>query len=276
MSVLTIIYYGKNDNYCNDFTKRMKLTIQKQINNIFDLNSKDMSILLVDWGSDYKNNLFDAININLYNIKFRYIYVPYDICIKYKENGLFSLPHASNIGLRNSTTNYVMFSDAECYMQINDTNNLIKLVKNYKDNNVFYLCSRKHISPDIHTKFNNINDVDNYINNNNISVSRADIKNGGYSGLLLGHKKIFYDCTGYWEKLIYSGWLDGEIHIRLLQKYKCGGDLIDQNINCYHFHHDIFKSHNEKHNPHITTKFKANNKNWGLNDENLIIKDYNN
>ena len=277
--LLTICYFGKNDDYCNDFKQRISLTIQKQINNIRELNiSDDIEILLLDWGSDEDDDLLNSMNLDISGVDFRCVYVPYETCDKYKPMPSYSHVHALNTGIRNSNGKYVLISDAECYMRIEDTKELKSFVDNYKNDDIFYWGSMHHIPSDIYIDFTNTDDVDKYIEKEfyNIRYDKIDTNNfHGYAGLLLGNREIFNDCQGFYEKLTHAGWLDTEIHYRLIQKYVCGGNLSDYGIDVCHMLHNEFLIKGYKVNNRIKpSSFKANGENWGLENEKLIITDY--
>jgi hypothetical protein len=90
---------------------------------------------------------------------------------------------------------------------------------------------------------------------------------------------MFFESTGFSERLIYWGWQDIDFHNRLASRYVCGGDMEDIGVKVYHLeHHEIDESNKRdvtnvtmRANSQINYPFKANPDNWGLRDENLEI-----
>jgi hypothetical protein len=102
---------------------------------------------------------------------------------------------------------------------------------------------------------------------------------------MLFHKDIWHECHGYDEKLLYWGWMEGDLALRLEQKHK----LIDFKDHVgnylYHLEHypslTSYKDRNgaatpRKKNEVITQdlSYKTNNSEWGLYGYKLKLNSY--
>jgi glycosyltransferase involved in cell wall biosynthesis len=273
---LSIITSGKNDNYAGNFIQRLQHNLIKLDDNINKLNTNDIEVIVVDWGSEEK--ISDVLsNINFKHINF--LYVPEDIGKQYSPDSNFSIVHSLNAGFRRSKGDYIFFIDGDSYVPFNSLKTIFDLVKD-KNENIFYWASRYHLPYNIHSQTSNINDIDREIDvweqnhkqswkHDKINLSRFD---GRAMGLLLS-RNICDESTLYYEKLNKWGWLDIEIHNRIINKYKCWGDLEDLNIAFFHLDHHSVASmgQNGMNDPHNSSLFNSNDGSWGLINENLIL-----
>ncbi len=145
--------------------------------------------------------------------------------------------------------------------------------------NIFYWASRYHLPYELHSAVSSINELDAFIlswkgNKDNWRHDRVNLGHfeGTAMGLLLS-KHICEESSCWYEKLNKWGWVDIEIHSRISKKYPCCGDLEDLDMYFFHLdHHHIQKAGQNGANPCINAPdFKANNDDWGLNNENLML-----
>jgi len=276
--ILSILIQGKNDNYGSDsegnggVSSRIRLGLNKLINNLEKLNDPDIEVVLCDWGSDKK--IVDDLLIHKSNY-LKCVYVPPTIGKKYTGQANYSISHSYNTALRHCNGQYVIFWDSDCYMRYEDIDSLVRFVKDLKQQNIFFWGSRIHIPRNAYKSETDFNQIDAYLLSSDINSFRHDKINtlnfDGRAMSLLMSRNMAYDSTGWWEDLPHWGWQDIEYHHRLKSYYKFGGDLEDYGINFFHLdHHDL---HNPQfsNTPTMSSRFDANGDSWGLNQENLEI-----
>jgi hypothetical protein len=104
-------------------------------------------------------------------------------------------------------------------------------------------------------------------------------------GIMMFHRDIWKSTQGYDEKLIYWGWMEGDLALRLAQKHKVVEFSKHVGHNFYHLEHYSnlveYKDRNgiatpRKKNPVITENlnYKTNDPNWGLFDHDLKAQPY--
>ena len=99
-------------------------------------------------------------------------------------------------------------------------------------------------------------------------------------GIMMFHRDIWNATQGYDERLIYWGWMEGDLALRLEQKHKIVEFSKFVGYNFYHLEHYSnlveYKDRNgtatpRKKNPVITENlnYKTNDPNWGLFDHDI-------
>lgn len=276
--LLSIITTGKNDNYRENNSKVLKLNLETTIKNLKSFDLDDVELILCDWGSESK--IVEEITTEKYKT-FKCVYVPPNIAEKYNKGWSYSYVHPHNTASRYATGEYIIFWDSDTVLRKEDFKKLYDFVSNLnKDNSdtCFYWASRKEIGYENYKDLETAEELEQYIetsepipkSHNMFYLSGNSF--GGTAVALLMNRKMWIDCTGWWEELIYWGWADIEIHNRLLKKYSYGGDLCDFGIDFYHLSYPLDLQRPGKANSSINSKeFKCNPPNWGLKDEKLII-----
>jgi glycosyltransferase involved in cell wall biosynthesis len=284
--LLSIITYGRNDNYLGNFPHRLKLNLSKLVDNISKLGANDIEIVVSDWGSDIK--LSDYLEINQ-NDFLNWVYIPKEVCRKYTDSP-FSTSHAANAAFRRSKGKFILVIDADGYIPFDSFKKMYELLLT-SDDNAFYWASRWHISEKLHESCDGIKNLDTEIEKweasgrtcwppievdhgvfpilSKISLSQFG---GGAIGTLLS-RKICEESTFFYEELTRWGFVDVEMHNRYTRQYKCMGDLYDLGMTFFHLcHKGIGGDVNGYNQANVAPKFKANEDGWGLiNEQDVII-----
>jgi glycosyltransferase involved in cell wall biosynthesis len=273
---LSIITCGKNDNYAGNFIQRLQHNLTKLNDNIIRLNTTDIEVIIVDWGSEEKiSDILDTTNFKHIN----FLYVPDNICKGYSPDSNFSIVHALNAGFRRSKGDYIFFMDGDGYVPFDSLKATFDLIKD-KNENIFCWASRYHLPYEIHSQTLNIQDIDNEIlkweQNNKLNWGHNKVNLAYFGGAAIGlllSRNICDESTLFYEALNKWGWLDIEIHNRLSSRYTCNGDLENLGVSFFHLdHHNVqSQGQNGTNNHHNPLSFNANNDNWGLINENLIL-----
>jgi hypothetical protein len=276
--ILSIITCGKNDQYAGNFLQRLQLNLSKLESNLKKFNITDVEILVTDWGSEIPlHTILDITNFNFT----KFIHIPPHLAHQYSPDSEFSWGQSLNTGYRRSKGEYVFLIDGDSYISLDSFKKLYDLIKNFNpEDKIFYWGSRYHLPYEIHSSVLNINELDAFVLNwkNNKSIWKHDKVNlshfGGTAMGILLSRNICDESTIFYEKLNKWGWTDIEIHNRISSKYSCCGDLEDLDMYFFHLDHHSIQNGMQKNgaNPPINAPdFKANNDNWGLNNESLVI-----
>jgi hypothetical protein len=277
--LLSIITSGKNDQYAGNFIQRLQHNLNKLNDNIDKFSTNDIEVILVDWGSEEK--LSDVLDISKFTHT-QFLHISPDITQKYSPDSGFSIVHALNAGFRRSQGRYIFFIDGDSYIPFESLLLIynIALSLDEEKEKTFFWASRYHLPYEIHSNTDSIEEIDKSIETWEQNQKRdwrhnkVDLQDfgGNAMGLLLS-RDICEESTLYYEILNKWGWLDIEIHNRILTRYSCVGDLEDYGVSFFHLdHHSVQNKGQNGINPNYNSlKFEANNNDWGLINENLTL-----
>jgi len=270
---LSVITIGRNDNYGQNFLQRLKHNINSLIHNVEKIGADDIEIIVVDWGSTKK--LSDILPVKKYPF-LKFLHIPKEICDKYVPSSNFSIVHSFNSGFRKSKGEYILTLDGDGFIDYSSFEKLYNFIKNEDLSKKFFWGSRIHIPFELHSSTDDISIINEKIEDWKInhSIWTVDkINTQFFRGCAMGfliHRDIYEECSGFYEKLTGWGWLDIEIHNRLVSKYTFAGDLYDMGIWFFHLNHHSFPSDVPWGNGEYSSPyFKSNGDDWGLVNENL-------
>ena len=273
--LLSIIIPGKNDDYIYAID-RLGLNLNKTLSNINNHHKGDIEVVLCDWGSEIK--ITEKFNLTT-SKNFTCVYVPSDIAFKYNRGANYSIVHPINTAFRRSKGKYAIWWDSDCYVKTEDFIKLYEFVKvmDETDDKKFYQGPRRHIPPEVFLGVKDYSIIDSFLEaNSSDSLVKDFVDDNNFLGCcisMLMNRELWEKSTGWWEELTYWGWQDIEFHRRLMTKYNYGGSLDKKGINFHHFNHHPFTPPQKFSNPpHVAAyRFEANDENWGLVNENLIV-----
>ncbi len=283
--ILSIVVQGRNDNYMGNFIWRLSTNINKQSKNIFALGYENQAeIILVDWGSEI--SLKDVLILNNEaKSLLRIIEVPPWIANKYNLDSPYSCVHAINTGIRRAHGEYVLFCDGDTYVPLNSMEKIFNMLNDGNLNGIpinklLLLASRYHIPKSFQETMPELEDIDNYIEKNLITLSHDKINIDNFMGTATAYlmsRDLWFESRGFDEKLIYWGWFDIDLFCRIITKYPVF-DFEDFGMLFFHLEHytdsknrSLEKENPRKPNPMIyPSGFTNNMENWGLSSEKLL------
>jgi len=289
--LLSILVGGKNDNYAADSNgkggvcKRLELTLNKTIDNLKRLGKTDVEVVVCDWGSE--SRIADSL-LKEKHPQVKFVYVSPDICKKYNNGSSYSIVHPYNVSFQNSTGEYVVFWDSDCFMPFEHFKKVYEFAQKLKEtkDKKFYWGSRFHIPRSAYVDANGFEDVDTFLEDCVIDPSqpnktpsdkilrhdKINLQNfGGCAMALMMPRSIGEDSTCWWEELQFWGWQDIELHHRLNRKYIFGGDIEELGIFFFHLDHHEAPPHPFFNEHKVSKAFKANGTVWGLSNEKLEV-----
>lgn len=276
--LLSIVTCGKNDEYAGNFIQRMQLNLSKLESNIKKLNTNEIEVIVLDWGSEQK--LYDVLDVKDFNHT-KFYHVNKDLATKLSPDSNFFYTKSMNAAYRRSSGSFIFFIDGDSYVPFHSLKNLFELVKNTNNPYTFYWASRYHLPYELHSSTSDTSKIDEYIedwciNKDGWRHEKISLTNffGAAMGLLLS-RNICEESTCWIESMNKWGWVDIELNHRISRRYPCNGDLEDY-LDSYFFHLDHhslkFGGNNLQigGNPQIiSSKFDANEESWGLINEEL-------
>lgn len=285
---LSILCQGRNDSYMGNFTWRLSTVLNKHAENIILLGLEaKVELLVSDWGSEQP--LYNVLELSEHARKLvRYLVTPPEIARQYDKDAGFSVPHAINALARRSHGRYVMFSDSDVYLPLETMAKLMYYLDlgyfhSFNVRNSFFWASKYHIPNDYIADSPYREHLEQHIMQHGYSYlhEKVDTKNFMGCGVcLLMSRDMWFESTGWDERLIYMGWNDIDFTKRLMFKYRWD-DLESHGMTFYHLEHyrDRFNpnyahENKKKLNPYNEpTTISPNPSNWGLADHALSFVD---
>ena len=294
--LISLILCSRNDSYMGNSRWRLETSINMALANAKEANLLDkLEIIVSDWGSE--TPLSEALSlIPEAKGRVKFVYVPPDVANKEQKDSKFPEVIALNAAVRRSSGEYIGRIDNDTVVGSDFFNRFQRLhTKNPRDDldlkDSFLFVERKSVPYRVSSLSLPLMQIKAFINTfrNNFKLESATDwgKEFWWSpvGIMMFHRDIWEATRGYDEHLIYWGWMEGDLALRLGQKHKVvefskfvGHDL-------YHLEHysnlTEYKDRNgtatprKKNEPKFDDlNYRENGENWGLSDYDLTITKY--
>lgn len=197
--LLSILSVVRNDNYYENYLKRLEYTYNYNLRNIEKLNYLDeVELFVVDWGSKIK--ISDKINIfkKNYQQSIKILSVDDKFASNYNQYSTSSFFNelAENIALNQIDSEFIMVQPSDQFLSLSDMSNLLNILKNKKIKNLdkMFLFQREILPIDFSNKNFTYNYLDFFLENynyGNFLINSTRIYSAGGLGAFLAKKKIF-------------------------------------------------------------------------------------
>ena len=286
--LLSLILCSRNDSYMGNSRWRLETSINLSLINAKEANFLDkLEIIVSDWGSEVP--LSEALNlIPEAKGKVKFVYVPPDVAKVMQKDSKFPEVIALNAAARRADGEYIGRIDNDTVVGAGFFRNFNKLYQNNPSqgvdlSNSFLFVERKSVPYRISCLSLPLSFISFFIKSTASVLKLESAKEWGREfwwspvGIMMFHKDIWNSTRGYDERLIYWGWMEGDLALRLGQKHRVVEFSKYVGHDFYHLEHYSnlveYKDRNgtattRKKNPVVTTnlQYKANNPNWGLSD----------
>ena len=199
--LLSILSTARNDNYYEDYLKRLEYTYNYNLRNIEKLNCLDeVELFVVDWGS--KKKISDQIHIfkNRYRESIKILSIDEKFASRYNNctasNSNFFSELAENIGFNHIDSEFILIQPSDQFLSLSDMSNLLNILKNEKIKNLdkMFLLQREILPVDFSNKNFTYNYLDFFLENYNYGNSLINSKRiysaGGLGGFLAKKKNF--------------------------------------------------------------------------------------
>jgi predicted O-methyltransferase YrrM len=285
--LFSLTVHGRNDSYMGNFGWRLETVLNNMGANIASLPEPDCGeIVLCDWGSEHDKKLIDNLHLTKECAdRLRYVYVPPDIAKKYDQDSQYSSSHAINTGVRQAGGEFVVVCDSDVYWREWTMKCLYEAMRagkiyDYSFADTFFWAARHHVPRNYIRTCPNRADLNKFIETHQHQFV-CDTPETGFGGavcaLTMTHK-MYDECGGYNEKMIYWGVNDICLDRRLCMKYM---RVVLNTYDFRFFHLEHYQTRQLQPgigNPELTrkvnvwvepTSINANGPNWGLAGVNL-------
>jgi hypothetical protein len=270
--------------------------------NLTVLNAKEanflnnLEIIVSDWGSDVP--LSDAlILIPETRGVVKFVHIPQKVAIVEQKDSKFPEVIALNTAARQATGEFIGRIDNDTIVGTDFFRNFLSLCNQNSSDSLdlddsFLFVERRSVPFRISSKSLPLNQIKWFVQTfqNFLTVETATDwgKEFWHSpvGIMMFNRDIWMAAQGYDESLIYWGWMEGDLALRLGQKHKIIEFSKYVGYHLYHLEHysnlTEYKDRNgaatprKKNQPKFNgLRYTVNSSSWGLDQLNLKLVDYN-
>jgi GT2 family glycosyltransferase len=272
---VSFVITARNDNYMGNSNWRLETTLNFIADQLLAIHRlQDTEIIVVDWASSQP--LHEVITLTAAASQIvRYIEVPTEIHEKVNRGSSFPIPIAINVGIRRACGTLIALTSGDVLW----TSDVLESFFNIDGGNhqsretlsrSMVFVPRKNIPWDVVSQSPGTDELTRYLaaEGAHLEVEPLMPFYFGCAGALVMHRDLWIECQGNDEKLVFWGYNDIDLNLRLRLKYSCIDYYQTQKMNVYHLEHypsrTDAQSAPKKLNPHVFNPLAVNDENWGL------------
>jgi hypothetical protein len=285
---ISFILCSRNDNYMGNPVGRLEIALNYLAENVRLLGrEKNVEVIVTDWGS--QTPLRDALNLNATASKIiRFLEVPVSVVKEVQKDSPFAEVIALNAAVRHASGQYIGRIDQDTLVGKRFLRMFFEWMDGKRNpavdlDRVFLFSRRREIPFAFASQNPSLDQVSSLIRWCGsmlvVETYYPHFLVGNPVGIMLLHRKIWEECGGYDERLIYWGWMEADMAYRLQNKYPIVdlGSMVENDF--YHLEHydpSLPRNTPRKMNPKITEGLSLfpNESAWGLINYPLILQNY--
>jgi glycosyltransferase involved in cell wall biosynthesis len=276
MPLLTLNVAARNDNYLGDFKWRFNTMLNFLGKSVATIGRQaDIEVQVIDWNSEVPLHRALTLCPEAAAIT-RFIVVPPEIAIPAQRDSKFPIPIAVNVGIRHAGGEFIAGTDSDVLYTPATLLSLFAVLEGRIPEiplkTSLMVSVRRHIPYDMVLRQPKLRDLQEYIARNHSLLPHepAYVGTGVPGAHIMMHRDRWNECRGYDERMIYWGWLDVDLVLRMSQEYSFVY-LDNFGVHPVHLEHyrrrgddeEIKRLHKLNH-PDDMPRFLVNDENWGL------------
>lgn len=272
---LSLVLAHRNDNYMGNSNWRLEVTLNFIANQLYAIQEQHQTeIIVVDWASSQP--LHEAIVLNdAAKHIVRFIEVPISVHEKVNQGSSFPVAIALNAGIRRAAGDFIALTSGDVLWTSNTLKSFILPVTTgikYNDalDQTLIFIPRKNIPWKFVNQSPGMEEMTNYITDEGDSLDVEPLLPFylGCAGALVMHRNLWSECRGNDERLVFWGYNDIDLCLRVRLKYSCIDYFESTRHSVYHLEHYPSRQDKDiqprKSNPHLFNPFVVNGPAWGL------------
>jgi len=279
--LLTLLFGARNDTYMGDFKFRFSTCLNLLARNLEKIGRlADVEVLVVDWNSDVPLHTVLPLSREARQLV-HFIVVPPEVARPAQKDSPFPIPIVQNVAIRRARGQFIAQTDSDILFTGSSLRTLFDVI----DGRVaevpihasLMVASRRHMPFQQILRKPSLDEIDAYLARNASVFPKEEFFPGFAtpSALAMVHRDHWRNCRGYDEQLIYWGWMEIDLYLRLTQRMPWY-DLAGFGVNLIHIEHYTAPrsaaANPRKMNPTAVSKtFEVNDEEWGLADMALEI-----
>ena len=294
--LISLILCSRNDSYMGNSRWRLETSINLALLNAKDANFLDkLEIIVTDWGSEVP--LSEVLTlVPEAKGKVKFVYVPPDIAEVEQKDSKFPEVIALNAAARRASGEYIGRIDNDTvvgadffskFKQLNENNptDELDLANSFlfvERKSVPYRISRLSLTLPLISFF-----IKFFTNFFKVESAKDWGREFWWSpvGIMIFHRDVWKATQGYDERLIYWGWMEGDLALRLGQKHQVVEFSKYVGYNFHHLeHYSNLIEYKDRNGPATSRKknepkfeelnYCENNDDWGLHSTHIELSEY--
>ncbi len=277
--LLSFVMTGRNDGFMGDFNWRLGTSINIMARAAARLGRlDDLEIIVSDWNSEIPLHKVVELVPEAKRIT-KFLPVPSEIAVPAQKDTLFPHSVVINAGIRRASGEFIAQTGSDVVFNTQCLDSLFNSLEgkygNISVRKAFLSGGRRHIPYGIVNRRLPITELENYLVRNSayFPEERGGAGHAAPTNFMLMHRDMWTLSTGFDEKMIYWGFNDIDLALRITAQYEFIA-LESYGVNSLHMEHypkprDYTPGKTyQKLNPvdDLTPEFAPNPANWGLGD----------
>lgn len=294
--LISLILCSRNDSYMGNSRWRIETSINLALLNAKDANILDkLEIVVSDWGSEVP--LSDVLNlVPEAEGKIKFVHVPPDTAAVEQKDSKFPEVIALNAAARRASGEYIGRIDNDTVV---GADFFRKFEHFYKNNptpeldlaDSFLFVERRSVPYRVSSLSLPLSQINWFIKTFSKFFKVESATDWGKEfwhspvGIMMFHRDIWKATQGYDERLIYWGWMEGDLALRISQQHKVVEFSNFVGHDFYHLEHYTnlveYKDRNgaatprKKNEPkYDNLNYRENSSSWGLTKQSLSFNPY--
>lgn len=293
--ILSLILCSRNDSYMGNSRWRLETSINLALLNAKAAGVLDkIEVIVSDWGSEEPLSEVLSLIPEAKGVVY-FVYIPKNIAEVEQKDSKFPEVIALNAAARRASGDFIGRIDNDTIVGEGFYSRFFNLINKkvgfpYDLNSSFLFVERRSVPYRFTSHSVSLKLVQIYLV---LFGQKLKIETGrefhhpfwqSPVGIMLFHRNLWFQSGGYDQKLIYWGWMEGDFALRLEQKHKLVDfkDFVGNHL--YHLeHYHNLTDYNDRNGPATPRQknkvvvdglsYQANDKNWGLGNEEKITKE---
>jgi hypothetical protein len=282
MPKLSLVYVARNDNYMGNFAWRFETALNYLADNLARLGRlDDVEAVITDWGSEISLHRALALTPRARRLV-RFVIVPPAMARVEQRDSPFPIVIAQNAAIRRCRADYIAQTDSDVLFTPDILAFLLDALEGRRMvhvplNRALVYAKRRHVPWQYASSNPPLHEVDWFMRHAGWLLPVETFVGFAYAGtgLMMMHRQLWEECRGYDERLIYWGWMEIDLGLRIQRRYPLY-DLRRQGFVLFHLEH--YPSRRASVNPRklnpteFNNAFRPNDEGWGLG--NYTLEEY--
>ena len=276
MTILSLVVCSRNDQYSGDSVYRLQTSLNFLAFQVVSLGLEGkVEVIVTDWGSETPLREVLGLTQDAASMT-RFLEIPPELALRTQQDSPFTEVVANNSAIRRANGTYIGRIDQDTLVGRRFLRQFFDRVEGGGDRSIqidlgFIFIGRRHVPLGFVRELPSLDTVVSYIGAFKTLLPPDGVFQRPWFdapvGIIVMHRDLWHECRGYDEQLIYWGFMDTDLGLRIGRQYAVINAAAGFSRDFFHLSHTThrLKVTNRKKNPRTMPRsFAPNDENWGL------------